>query len=166
MLCKRLGIPHSNPADRRSAVFAFRHGSLAAWHTYVAVTGYVFNLAERSAYGHCFALSPDTARGFCGLSLPASPSSDRRGAAIRNASTSSSSLNTSSSFCLRTSFRTVLDLDERSLAGHRKRRSAIPQQCSPDPSGRQVESIAVQTGDKRMGLGAQEVRHRLLHRYG
>jgi hypothetical protein len=35
-----------------------------------------------------------------------------------------------------------------------------------DPRGRQVESIAVQTGDKRMGLEAQEVCHRLLHRYG
>ena len=131
-----------------------------------------------SAYGHCvLALSSHTGRDFCGasftagrnvasLSFLAFPSSDRRGAAIRNASTSSSSLNTSSSFCLRTSFRTVLDLDERSLAGHRKRRSAIPQQCPPDPRGKQVESIAVQTGDKRMGLGAQEVRHRLLHRYG
>src|SRR5207253_5251537 len=28
----------------------------------------------------------------------------------------------------------------RSLAGNRKRRSAIPQQCPPDPRGRQVES--------------------------
>jgi hypothetical protein len=31
--------------DRRSTVTALRHGSLAAWHTYVAITGDIFNLA-------------------------------------------------------------------------------------------------------------------------
>jgi len=39
------GIPATLHAtvetDRRSAVTALRHGSLAAWHSYVAVTGYI-----------------------------------------------------------------------------------------------------------------------------
>ena len=32
--------------DRRPAVTAFRHGSLAAPHTYVTITGYLFDVAE------------------------------------------------------------------------------------------------------------------------
>ena len=34
--------------DPRSAITTLRHGSLAAWHTYVAVTGYVLDLTMHS----------------------------------------------------------------------------------------------------------------------
>jgi hypothetical protein len=90
-------------------------GHRALWRT--LAEGFVpENQGPVGFNGQCLlALSPGTAtRAVCGTSFtaacnvgwlpfPASPFSDKRGAATRKASTSISSLDSSSSFCLRTS---------------------------------------------------------------